>query len=162
MIANSSEPRATIDSSAPTTSSGRRRGSRDVGTSQPTSTRAVATIGTLTKNTEPHQKCSSSQPLPTMPMAAPEPANPAQMAMARGRSSGGKTAARIDSVPGISSAAPRPWVARMAMRAPGSPAMVASSDIVPKIASPAISAPLRPKRSPTAPAVRSSPANTRA
>jgi hypothetical protein len=123
---------------------------------------ATATMGTLTRNTEPHQKCSSSQPLLTMPMAAPEPAKAAQMAMARGRSAGRNTAARIDSVPGISRAAPRPWVARTAMRAAGSSTSVAASDMDPKIASPHSRAPFRPKRSPIAPAVISIPANTNA
>ena len=71
------------------------------------------TTGTLTKNTDPHQKWSSSRPLTIGPMAPPAPANPAQMAMARGRSAGEKTLARMDSVDGITNAAPAPMSARV-------------------------------------------------
>ena len=46
--------------------------------------------GTLTRKTEPHQKCSSSQPDAMGPMAAPPPEMPAQMPMALGRSCGGE------------------------------------------------------------------------
>jgi hypothetical protein len=46
----------------------------------------MITMGTLTKNTEPHQKCWSRNPLMIGPSAPPAPANPAQMAMARARS----------------------------------------------------------------------------
>ena len=38
--------------------------------------------GTLTRNTEPHQKCSSRKPEAIGPIAAPPPDMPAQMAMA--------------------------------------------------------------------------------
>ena len=90
------------------------------------------------------------------------PAKAAQIAIARGRSFGGNTWARIDSVAGMMNAAPTPITARggdervrpsrTARRAPMRP---------PKITSPALSASRRPNRSPSEPAVSSSPANTR-
>ena len=76
---------------------------------------ATAMIGTLTKNTEPHEKCSSRKPLATGPTAAPPPEIPAQMAIALPRSCGGKTLVRIDSVAGMTNAAPRPMTARPTM-----------------------------------------------
>ena len=48
-------------------------------------------IGTLTRNTEPHQKCSSRRPEATGPIAAPAPEMPAQMAIALARSRAGNT-----------------------------------------------------------------------
>ncbi len=101
MIPNNNAPSPTIDSSAPSRSKGAPLGSLDVGTSTATSASAIAVIGTLTKKTEPHQKWFRSHPLPMMPMAAPDAAKPAQMAIARARSCGGNTAARMLSVPGM-------------------------------------------------------------
>ena len=72
-------------------------------------------IGRLTRNTEPHQKCSSSSPDATGPKAAPLPEMPAQMAMALARSRAGNTLVRIDSVDGMTNAAPMPMIARAAM-----------------------------------------------
>ncbi len=71
--------------------------------------------GTLTRKTEPYQKCPSSQPLATGPMAPAAPVTLAQIAMALVRSSGGKTLTRIDSVDGMMNAAPTPITARQAM-----------------------------------------------
>ena len=67
-----------------------------------------ATIGTLTRNTDPYQKWPSSQPLATGPIAPAAPVTPAQIAMAFVRSSGGNTLTRIDSVDGMMNAAPAP------------------------------------------------------
>ena len=63
-------------------------------------------IGTLTKKTDPHEKCSSRKPLTTGPTAAPPPEIPAHTAMALPRSCGGKTLVRIESVAGMTNAAP--------------------------------------------------------
>ena len=76
-------------------------------------------IGTLTKNTDPHEKCSSRNPLTTGPTAAPPPEMPAHTAMALPRSCGGKTLVRIESVAGMTNAAPTPMTARPAMMAAG-------------------------------------------
>ena len=68
----------------------------------------------LTQNTEPHEKCSSSRPPVTGPIATPSPEKPAQTAIARPRSRGSrKTLARIDSVDGMISAPPMPMNARL-------------------------------------------------
>jgi hypothetical protein len=71
--------------------------------------------GTLIRKTEPHQKFSSSRPPTIGPMATPRPTAPAQMPMARGRSCGVKTLAMIESVAGMTAAAPRPISARAAI-----------------------------------------------
>ena len=58
-------------------------------------------IGTLTRNTEPHQKCSTRSPPASGPMATPSPETPAQMPMARPRSRlSWNVLVRIDSVLG--------------------------------------------------------------
>ena len=81
MIAQTSATRPAIESTAP--SGVERRGVGVAATraraKQP-ATRATMTIGTLTRNTEPHQKCSSSQPPSDGPRATPRPATPAQIA----------------------------------------------------------------------------------
>ena len=76
-------------------------------------------IGRLTRNTEPYQKCSRSSPEATGPIAAPAPEMPAQMAIALARSRAGKTLARIDSVDGMTNAAPTPMMAREAISIAG-------------------------------------------
>ena len=111
-------PSPTIDSPAPTRSSFGRCGLRDVGTRKWPATIAAMTIGTLTMNTEPHQKCSSRKPPVTGPSATAMPATPdhSPMASARSRVSV-KTLVRIDSVAGMISAAPMPMTARAPMSA---------------------------------------------
>ena len=109
-------------------------------------------IGTLTRNTEPNQKWASSQPLATGPIAPAAPVTPAQMAIALVRSSGGNTLTRIDSVDGMMkrgadahdgpAADELPHLGRPATR-PGTRTR--------KMTRPNCSAPLRPKRSPSAP-----------
>ena len=47
-------------------------------------------IGTFTRKTEPYQKCPSSQPLATGPIAPAAPVTPAQIAIAFVRSCGGE------------------------------------------------------------------------
>ena len=78
------------------------------------------------------------------PSAAPPPANPAHMAMARGRSGGGKTSMISDSVAGMTKAAARPitvLAAKITAAEEASPPARAPS---PKTSSPPSSAPLRP------------------
>ncbi len=65
-----------MESSTPTGSSRPGLGSRESGTSQTIPIRAMTTIGTLTRNTEPHQKCASSRPPTTGPMAMARPTAP--------------------------------------------------------------------------------------
>jgi len=120
------------------------------------------TTGTLTRKTEPHQKCSSSQPPVTGPMATPRPETPAQMPMALARSAGSvKTLVRIDRVAGMISAPPIPMNARAPMSALAEPLKAARTEPLPKMASPTARARRRPNLSPRAPAVSRRLANTR-
>ncbi len=68
--------RPPIDSMSPTGSNRPACGSCEVGSSCWPATRATTTIGTLTKKTEPHQKCSSSKPPVTGPRATARPDTP--------------------------------------------------------------------------------------
>ena len=58
-------------------------------------------IGTFTRNTEPYQKWPSRKPLATGPSAPAAPVMLAQIAIAFGRSCGGKMLMMIDSVDGM-------------------------------------------------------------
>ena len=149
-----------IESSAPTGSSGVSCESFDLGINTCPAISATAMIGTLMRNTDPHQKCSSRSPEVTGPMAAPAPEMPAHMAIAFARSPVGNTLVRIDSVDGMTNAAPTPMIARDRVSTLVLSANAPSTEPARKIASPACSAPLRPKRSPSAAAVKSRPANT--
>ncbi len=152
--------RPAMDSPAPTRSSFFGSGSRDSGIRIAPATRPIATIGMLTRKRLPQSKCSSRKPPEIGPIAMPIPDTAAQMAIAFGRSSSGKMFVRIDSVVGMIAAAPTPIRAREAISwvVPG--AAAANSEPIPNITRPNVSAFLRPKRSPSAPAIRSSTANT--
>ena len=119
-------------------------------------------IGMFTRNTQPQWKCSRMKPEAMGPRAAPPPEMPAQVAMALGRSWAGKTLVRIDSVDGITKAAATPMIARPAMTTPDVSATDATMAPTRNRSRPPWRAPLRPKRSPRVPAVKSSPAKTRA
>src|SRR6478672_10573706 len=69
-----------IESSAPIGSSGASSGSRDFGSKMKPRTSAAITNGMFTRNTEPYQKWSMSQPLATDPMMAAAPTRLAQIA----------------------------------------------------------------------------------
>ena len=88
------------------------------------------------------------------------PATAAQMPIAFGRSPAGKTFVMIDRVVGMISAPPIPIRALVAISMLADSAKADASDAVPKIASPATSAPRRLKRSPSAPMVSRRPAKT--
>ena len=117
-------------------------------------------IGTLMKNTEPHQKCSSSQPPTTGPSAAP-PANiAAQVAIASRRSSPFVKMLRIsDNVEGISVAPNTPSRAREANSASAVGLNAAHTDAMPKPTAPINSSRRRPMRSPRLPIATSRPAS---
>ena len=152
-IAEITEPRG----SRPTCSS-----ERVLGTTRITPMHDSAARPAVTRKIEPHQNCSSSTPDTRMPRVPPAPAKPAQMPTALARSSGGNTLVMVDSVPGMRSAAPRPVSARSPMSGPAESTNAESSEPMPKMAVPAISAPRRPNRSPIAPAGSRSAASTRA
>ena len=69
MTAHTSSDTPAIDSTMPTGSNRCTWVSRLVGTKRAINTMATSTTGTLTMNTDPHQKCSSSQPPVTGPSA---------------------------------------------------------------------------------------------
>ncbi len=107
-------------------------------------TSATVTTATLIRKIVPHQNHSRSTPLTTPPSATPTPATPAHTAIARGRSSGGNTWARIDSVAGMTNAAPTPITARAAITPVAEVDVTANSDAAPKITRPVFSASRRP------------------
>ena len=120
MIVKTSAPIEAIESPRPTRS---RRGvwrSFDSGTNASAAPMATMATGTLTKKTEPHQKCSSNQPPVMGPAATPMPLTALQipMALARSRASV-KTLVMMASVAGKMAAAPMPMRARAVMSAPG-------------------------------------------
>ncbi len=136
--------------------------SRLVGTKRAINTMAASTTGTLTMNTDPHQKCSSSQPPVTGPSATLSPAVAAQIAMAAARSRGRvNTLTSRASVAGKISAAPTPISARAPISWSASAAKAPSPLNSPNQAMPISNAPLRPKRSPRLPAASRRLANTR-
>ena len=57
-----------------------RVGSREFGTNQIAPATAAITIGTFTRNTDPHEKCSRSQPPEMGPSATPTPVTAVQIA----------------------------------------------------------------------------------
>jgi len=113
----------------------------------------------LTRKTAFQLACSISQPPATGPMAMPRPETPAHTPIAFARSWAGKTAV-IDSVDGMMNAPPTPIRARVAISISGDVARAERPEPSPKMARPIVSPRLRPKRSPRAPAVSSSPAKT--
>ena len=162
MMAVSSDANPTMDSSAPKRSSRCAVASRDEGARIDDATKAMAAMGTDTKNTDPYQKWASRMPPISGPMAAPAPANPAQTAMALARSRRGKADCRRLRVDGMISAAPMPMIARQAISAVACPMNALAREALAKMTRPVSSAPLRPKRSPMAPAGSSRAAKTRA
>ena len=150
-----------IEASVPTGSNRAIVVSRDVGTTRAMATSATAITGTLIMSTDPHQKCSSSQPPVTGPSATATPDVAAQMAMAIARSLGArKTLTRMARVAGNISAAPTPISARQMMSSPALPENAANPENTANRTRPICMTPLRPKRSPMLPAAISRPANT--
>ena len=162
MIAKINALSPTKDSSAPAGSSGVRVSSRESGANAHTAATTASAIGTLTSKVEPHQNPSSRPPVMIGPSDPPAPAKPAQMAIALMRSCGGKIDVMIDRVAGMMNAAPMPMRPRLAITCVGLVARPPSSALNANTRRPPTRARRRPKRSPRAPAVSSSPANTTA
>ena len=161
MIAHSNRPRPAIDSTAPQGSGGSAAGFFESGTSSRAPANAAATIGTLTRNTEPHQNRASSRPPAIGPIAMPSPMVAAQAPMARARSAGSRnTSLTIDSDAGIVSAAPAPITARHAISRSTEPENAAPIDPAAKTPRPMRKNRLRPNRSARLPPTSSSPAKT--
>src|ERR1017187_8545899 len=73
MMAQSTSPSPTIDSTEPPESNRLASGSLESGTSGTAKSTPNRATGTLIKNTEPHQKCASSSPPTIGPSATPAP-----------------------------------------------------------------------------------------
>ena len=160
MIDATSAPSPTLESRKPPKSRRGADGSRDSGTSQRPASSAAATNGRLTRNTRLQSPCSTSQPPVTGPITIPRPLTAAQIPIALPRSCAGNTAVRMESVAGMMNAPPMPISARVRMSMFDESASADRPEPRPKTSSPKLSAFLRPKRSPSAPATSSAAANT--
>jgi hypothetical protein len=127
----------------------------------PATSRMIIT-GTAIKNTEPHQKCSSSSPPTSGPTALPPMKQHIQapIAIARCRSSVKMLLirARVD---GATVAPATPSRARAAISTSTDGANAAINEAAPKITAPISSNRRRPIRSPTLPIVINNPAMTK-
>ena len=117
--------------------------------------------GTLIRNTEPHQKCSSRKPPSTGPNAAPAENAEAQMPTAMLRSRGCGNRPRISArVAGASVAPATPSRARATINNSGVGAYAVTADTTPKSVAPQSSNFLWPMRSPMLPMVTNRAAST--
>ena len=111
-----------MDSSAPARSGASAAGFLESGTSRSAQATPSTAIGTLIRNTDPHQNLASSKPPTIGPSAIPTPVVPAQMPIARWRSAGSRNmSVMIESVAGIIMAPPMPMLARAAISMPTEP-----------------------------------------
>ena len=137
-------------------------GLRDSGSNHAPRPMTSAMTGRLIRNTEPHQKFSSSAPPTRGPSAMPLAAAADQIAIARVRSIGSVKMLRIsDSVEGMIVAPATPSSRRAAMRTSAVGAKAARMEASPNAAAPISSSFLRPIRSARFPIVTSSPARAR-
>jgi hypothetical protein len=120
---------------------------------------AAATIGTLSKKTEAHEKSCRSSPPTTGPRPIPTEAVADQIAIALARSSRGKMLLTVERVAGMIIAPPTPISARSATNWPEFCANAARTLAPPNTTRPSWSARLRPKWSPSVPITSSRPAN---
>ncbi len=111
-------------------------------------------------NTDCQDQRSSRPPVASSPTTAAPPATAAHTLTAFVRCASGTVLVIVESVAGITSAAPMPSTPRSAISSVAERAVIAAADPRPKIASPAISARRRPWRSPNAPPGSSSAATS--
>ena len=150
-----------MDISAPARSGRSAAGFFDSGISHSAQAPPSTAIGTLIRNTDPHQKLASSKPPTIGPSAMPTPLVPAQMPIARCRSAGSRNiSVMIASVEGIIMAPPMPMLARAAISMSTEPEKAAQVEQAAKATRPARNTRLRPIRSARLPATRSNPAKT--
>jgi hypothetical protein len=162
MMADTNDNRPKTDRAAPVQSTCWPSGLRDSGTSRRPARIATAATGTLTMNTEPHQKWSSKVPPTSGPRTTPRPTTPDQIPIANARSRASvNTLVRIDRVAGMMNAAAPPMTARAPTSWPTPVVNAATADAAPNTASPRVRARRRPKRSPSVPASSRRPAKTR-
>jgi hypothetical protein len=115
--------------------------------------------GTPSRNTEPHQNASSSNPPTIGPMIAPTTKHPAQTATALARCRGSRNRLVIsDRVEGVRVAPAIPSSAREAISIWGLVDQAARTEASPNAAAPTNSSRRRPIRSPTVPMVIRKPA----
>src|ERR1019366_1648066 len=107
----------------------------------------------LIRNTDPHQKCGSSQPPAVGPTTMPSPDTPAQTPMALPRSPAGKTLVRIDRVAGMMMQPPIPARARAAISMVADPENADANEPRQNTTRPTFNAPFRPNLSPMLPVV---------
>ena len=160
MMPYTSRTRPTMESTTPSGSIRPGFGSLESGTSTTIAISATITIGTLTRKIEPHQKCSSSSPPVIGPMAMARPTLPAQMPMALGCSSRSKTFIRTARVAGITKAAPKPITARKRDELAGRAGHRGEGRADAEDGDAEEQDLLAAERSPSRPAVKSSPAKT--
>ena len=130
------------------------------GTRRGASSTSTTITGTFTRNTEPHQKYSSSSPPTIGPSAIPPETLAVQIPIARVRSAGSGNRCRIsDSVDGIRVAPPIPISARAPMSTAALGASAAASEAAPNRPAPMSSRRRRPIRSPRLPITISRPAS---
>jgi hypothetical protein len=117
--------------------------------------------GTLIRNTEPHQKWSSRNPLTSGPIAVPLEKTAIQTASAARRCPGSWNMLRVSAmVEGISVAPATPSTARAPMRVPALCAYADAAEASPNAPAPSSSRCRRPMRSPRVPMVISRPDST--
>ena len=135
-------------------------GSRYSGSSRGPNTSSSSITGTASRNTDPHQKRSSSTPPARGPIAAPAEKLAIHTPIASVRCLGSWNMARSsDKVEGARVAPATPSRARAAISIPGLVENAASSEATPNAAAPSSSSRRRPMRSPRVPMVISSPAS---
>ena len=150
-----------MDSSAPAKSGRSAAGFFESGISGSAQAAPSTATGTLTRNTEPHQKWASSSPPTIGPSAMPSPLVPAHRPMARCRSAGSwNMSVMIASVEGIIMAPPIPMLARAAISMLTEPENAAQVEPAAKAIRPVRNTRLRPIRSARLPMTRSRPAKT--
>jgi hypothetical protein len=147
-------------SSAPGLSSPGASGCEDAGTKPIVPAIAIAARITLTAKADRQENHSSRVPVASRPSRALPPATAAQTETARVRAAGGNVPVMVDSVAGMTRAAPRPMTPRSRISSLADDAVMATAEPAPNTASPASSARRRPYRSPRAPAGSSSAAKT--
>ena len=91
---------------------------------------------TLSPNTDRHDQNSRRTPEVSSPSTALAPATPAHIPTARVRSAEGKVLVIVDRVAGMTRAAPRPITPRRRINSLAEPAVIATPEAAPKMASP--------------------------
>jgi hypothetical protein len=136
--------RPAADSAVPGRSRGGASGDRDGGTTASVPAMATAASTTFSVNTELQLNHSSSRPEASRPRMPLVPATPTHVPTALPRCSGGNSAVTMESVTGMTMAAPTPIAARSAISVRASSVNTAASAAPPKIARPPSSTRRRP------------------